>query len=342
MDDIILAALQERISVADRARLDAYRSASPANEKHYQEIAELWHASQRPDPLIVNESGPPARLLSLIRGIPESVGNTEDTNTGKRASKPGTRPVIALPSRRTPGLVPTFAAIAGIAATVLFMSISQTRDNSVAPILSAAEFVTDTAETATARLEDGSVVRLAPKSRLRVAATSGHREVWLDGEGFFAVAHDASRPFRVRTRIGNIEVLGTRFDARVEGSNLRIVVTEGTVALTAGKNRVLVPKGHVATIGANGIPTVEIVQDPSALIGWMHDALIFQNTPLSDVAKELERRYAIRVLLPDSTVATRRVTAWFTHQDAQQVLTAICRAVDAHCTFENGIASIEP
>jgi transmembrane sensor len=331
MDEIILAAIQERISAADKAKLDAYRAASPANEEHYQEIVRLWHVTSRADPLIA-ASSPPPNLLSLIR-------TSRNANESEIAAS---RPAATQPSRRTPGLVPTIAAIAGIAATMLFMSVSNTFNRGATPALSAAEFVTDTAETATARLEDGSVVRLAPKSRLRVAATSSHREVWLDGEGFFAIAHDSSRPFRVRTRIGNIEVLGTRFDARVEGSKLRIVVTEGTVALTAGKNRVLVPKGHVATVEANGIPTVEIAADPAALIEWMHDALIFQNTPLSDVARELERRYAIKVLLPDSTVATRRVTAWFAHQDAQQVLTAVCRAVDAHCTFANGIASIEP
>jgi transmembrane sensor len=339
MDEIILAQLQERISVADKARLDAYRAASSANEAHYQEIARLWHASSGSDPLATKASVPPASLLDLIRSVPPSASRPPE-DTSKRRDRQ--RPVIALASRRTPGFIATLAAVAGIAATVLFMTLSEGRNNTAAPVLSAAEFVTDTAETATARLEDGSVVRLAPKSRLRVAATSGHREVWLDGEGFFAVAHDASRPFRVRTRIGNIEVLGTRFDARVEGSNLRIVVTEGTVALTAGGKRLLVPKGHVATVTADGIPTVRSVPDPSALIEWMHDALIFQNTPLSDVARELERRYAIKVLLPDSTVATRRVTAWFTSQNVQQVLTAVCRAVDAHCTFEDGIASIEP
>jgi transmembrane sensor len=339
MDEIILAALQERISVADKARLDAYRAASPANEEHYQEIARLWHASLRTDPLVVKGSVPPAGLLDSIRRVNPDAGSAVLPVKKRRDNQ---RPVIALPSRRSRGLIPTLAAVAGIAATVVIMTLGRGRDSSVAPVLSAAEFVTDTAETATARLEDGSVVRLAPKSRLRVAATSGSREVWLDGEGFFAVAHDSSRPFRVRTRVGNIEVLGTRFDARVEGSNLRIVVTEGTVALTTGGKRVLVPKGHVATVAANGTPTVETVLDPSALIEWMHDALIFQNTPLSDVARELEKRYAIKVLLPDSTVATRRVTAWFTRQDAQQVLTAVCRAVDAHCTFEDGIASIEP
>lgn len=330
MDDIILAALQNRISPADLKRLEESRGASRANEARYQELAQLWNASARPDPLIQADSAPPAELARMIRG------------NGPKA------PVIRLGTtssrNRARWLIPGLAAAAGVAATLVFVSLDRNRQNAPGSVLplSAAEFVTDTLETATARLEDGSVVRLASNSRLRVTPTVGRREVWLDGEGYFAVAHNAQRPFHVRTRVGNIEVLGTRFDARVEGSNLRVVVTEGTVALTTGLSRVLVPAGHVATIGEDRIPSVVAVADPAALLEWMGSALIFQNTPMREVARELERRYGIRVLLPDSGVATRRVTAWFNQQDAGQVLAAICRAVEAHCTLANGVASVEP
>lgn len=327
MDDVILAALQKRISAADLERLDAYRKESAANEAHYQQLAEIWRASAGSDPLIGSTSAPPAELLAALRK-PRPIREKRTT----------------APSRRSRLIIPGLAAASGIAATFLFMSLgglgNPAQEQAVA--LGASEFVTDTLETATARLEDGSVVRLAPRSRLRVSANSKQREVWLDGEGFFAVAHDAKRPFRVRTRAGNVEVLGTRFDARVEGSELRVVVTEGVVALTAGTRRVLVPAGNVATVGEDRIPVVTPVANPQALIGWMDNALIFQNTPMRDVARELEQRYRIRVLLPDSAVASRRVTAWFSQQDAAHVVAAVCMAVEAHCTFANGVASIEP
>lgn len=328
MDDVILAALQKRISAADLERLDAYRNESAANEARYQQLAEIWSASAGSDPLTGSISAPPAELLETLRKPRPQIRE-------RRA---------AAPSRRSRWIIPGLAAASGIAATLLFMSLgglgNPEREQAVA--LGAAEFVTDTLETATARLEDGSVVRLAPRSRLRVSVSSKHREVWLDGEGYFAVAHDSKRPFRVRTRAGNVEVLGTRFDARVEGSELRVVVTEGVVALTAGARRVLVPAGNVATVGEDRIPVVSAVANPQVLLEWMDNALIFQNTPMRDVARELELRYRIRVLLPDSAVASRRVTAWFSQQDATHVIAAVCLAVEAHCTFANGVASIEP
>jgi ferric-dicitrate binding protein FerR (iron transport regulator) len=90
------------------------------------------------------------------------------------------------------------------------------------------------------------------------------------------------------------------------------------------------------------MPIVTAVTNPEALLEWMDNALIFQNTPMRDVARELELRYGIRVLLPDTAVASRRVTAWFSQQDAAHVIAAVCLAVEAHCTFTNSIASIEP
>lgn len=328
MDDLILASLQNRISAADLRRLDAYRIESAANEAHYQQLAEIWKGSAGSDPLVSASSTPPPELLEALRR----------SRPSPRAAR-----LHAAPSRSR-WFVPSLAAGAGIAATFALMSLGKLGQPAAVDTtpLGAAEFVTDTLETATARLEDGSVVRLAPRSRLRVSSGGKAREVWLDGEGYFAVAHDARRPFRVHTRAGSVEVLGTRFDARVEGSGLRVVVTEGVVALTAGTRRVLVRAGHVATVGEDAIPVITAVADPTALLQWMDNALIFHNTPMRDVARELELRYGIRVLLPDSAVASRRVTAWFSQQDAAHVIAAVCTAVEAHCTFANGIASIEP
>jgi transmembrane sensor len=164
----------------------------------------------------------------------------------------------------------------------------------------------------------------------------------LDGEAFFAVARDSARPFAVRTRAGSVEVLGTRFDLHVVGDELRLVVTEGRVALVSGVHRRVVLAGQIARVRDGGPPEVEEAVEIDSLLAWTQGFIVFQNTPLHQVAREIERRYDVRVLLPDSTIASRTVTAWFTNQDFEQVFSAICRAVDAHCTLHDNVASIEP
>lgn len=324
MDELILAALQDGLTPDETARLDAWRRASPHNEAHYQTMARLWTTSARTDPLESRVSAAPS--LHELR------------SRRSRRSLAG-RGVTAL--RRTAWA--RWIAAGAVAAALLLAVVRVTnRPSDVGGVLSASEFVTERAEMVTASLDDGSVVRLAPESRLRVTPVAHRREVWLDGEAFFAVAKDSSRPFAVRTRAGSVEVLGTRFDLRVEGDELRLVVTEGKVALTSGTHRRFVVAGQVAYARDGAPPVVESAVKVDSLLSWTGEFIVFQNTPLHQVARELERRYDVRVLLPDSTIASRTVTAWFTNQDFRQVLFAICRAVDAHCTLRDSVASIEP
>lgn len=324
MDELILAALQDRLAPDEAARLEAWRRASVHNETHYQTLARLWGMSARGDPLESHATEAPSLHDLRARRSQNALARRSATNL-QRALRP----------RRI--------ALGAAAALLLFAALRiARRPDDAGGVLRASEFTTEQAEMVTASLDDGSFVRLAPESRLRVTPVAHRREVWLDGEAFFAVAKDSSRPFAVRTRAGSVEVLGTRFDLRVEGDELRLVVTEGKVALTSGKYRRVVVAGQVAHVRNGGQPVVEQTVKVDSLLSWADGFIVFQNTPLRQVSRELERRYDVRVLLPDSTIASRTVTAWFTNQDFRQVLFAICRAVDAHCTLRDSVASIEP
>jgi len=347
VDELILAALQGIITRPDAARLDAWRRASLDNEEHFQAMSRLWVASAGPDPLEATVGAPPT-LKGLLRPFRPADRESRPV-TGEWPSKEwreadrGRRRGPSA-SRRGVALVRWGAALSA-AAVLLFMVGRWSGQPSVPAAvgtLSASEFTTDAEEMATARLGDGSVVRLAPQSRLHVAPGGTKREVWLDGEAFFAVARDTAHPFAVRTRAGTVEVLGTRFNLRVVGSELQLVVTEGSVALSSGVHRRVIKAGEVASVSDGGEPRVERPESVDSLLTWKRGFLSFQRTPLSQVARELEQQYGVRVLLPDSTLAQRTVTAWFTNQSFDHVLSAICRTVDAHCTRQDSVASIEP
>src|SRR5688572_9543978 len=78
------------------------------------------------------------------------------------------------------------------------------------------ELVTPNGQRATVTLGDGSRVVLNAGSRLRYAAAiaRGSRDVYLDGEAYFEVTHDAARPFRVHAHGSVAHDLGTRFTVR--------------------------------------------------------------------------------------------------------------------------------
>ncbi|MCV6630583.1 MAG: FecR domain-containing protein, partial [Flavobacteriaceae bacterium] len=103
-------------------------------------------------------------------------------------------------------------------------------------------------QTITLILPDKSVVQLNAGSSLifenNFNTTS--REVTLSGEGYFQIAHDKNKPFKVQTNKTEIVVLGTRFNIQSYKEDKQIVTTliSGSISFSSssGKELVLQPK----------------------------------------------------------------------------------------------------
>src|SRR5437773_9782382 len=98
------------------------------------------------------------------------------------------------------------------------------------------EYATAAAQRMVIRLQDGTQVTIAPKSRVRYTADYGtpHRDLYLDGEAYFQVAPDSHLPLRVHPAGSVTEDLGTAFvvTAYADQRTTEVVVTEGRVSLS--------------------------------------------------------------------------------------------------------------
>ncbi|MDR0780015.1 MAG: FecR domain-containing protein, partial [Pseudomonadales bacterium] len=95
-------------------------------------------------------------------------------------------------------------------------------------------YATAVGERRQLNLADGSIVTLNTNTKIRFSFDKNVRDVFLDyGEGFFSVAKDASRPFRVHAGSRVVEALGTAFTVQhtALGRELEVLVTEGKVQL---------------------------------------------------------------------------------------------------------------
>ncbi|MEX2048366.1 MAG: FecR domain-containing protein [Gemmatimonadota bacterium] len=195
-------------------------------------------------------------------------------------------------------------------------------------------------EVVTVVLEDGTMVRLAPSSRLEFGAAQ--RTVALSGKAFFAVAHRDGDPFMVRLPERTITVLGTRFDAEGRDGQSRVAVIEGEVRISGNGPELTTRRNEVAS-GPDSAPLVlERVDDIYRTIDWLATFLAFEGTPLGEVADELRNRFGLRITIADSELSARTVTGWFTDQTPDQVITAICSAVGARCLMEGAEVQMEP
>jgi transmembrane sensor len=188
-------------------------------------------------------------------------------------------------------------------------------------------------------LHDGTRVVLNAGSRLRYAADFGRvaRDVQLDGEGYFEVVHDQTRPFRVHARNGIAEDMGTRFVVRAypELPQLTVVVAEGSVALrrdsAAGRGTVLAA-GQLGRIESGGAVTVVNDVDVERWTSWTQGALVLDGMSLADAAAEIGRRFDVRVVIATPALAQRHVSARFRDEPLPAVLDAITVALGARWT----------
>lgn len=216
-----------------------------------------------------------------------------------------------------------------------------------------AERRTGRGERVSFRLPDGTGVMLGPVSRLRYSADygRGERAVELEGDGYFDVFHDPSRPFAVRTPTALVRDIGTRFAlrARSRDRDLEVVVAEGSVAvgrsLTVPPRKakvadrlaarhalpadsvVLIP-GDFARLPDSGRAAVRRGVDVQRYLGWTEGRLVFERAPLPVVIEELERWYDVEIQLASGDLKTRMLTATFRDKPINDVLALLAASLD--------------
>ncbi len=172
-------------------------------------------------------------------------------------------------------------------------------------------YATDAGEQRTLVLEDGSQVTLNTRTRITVRFARRARDIVLeDGEAFFEVSRDASRPFTVHTSLGSARAVGTRFNVYLENRQLAVTIAEGHVLIegTSG-DRVLVDAGQRAEL-RRGMPRASVAPaDLNAALGWMSRRLEANNTPLGDVLRDFSRYTKIPIHADTPAIADLRVSA---------------------------------
>jgi len=314
IEPLIFASLKGESTPSEEERLEAWRQAAAENEQLYQETVRLWEVMG--GAYQADQPGPPPIAAELVRsaGV-KPIARQSDTF----ATRYGHRWWVG-------------AAAAAAAVLVVGLALREVRQRGKdRSQFGADEFVTGAGETATVSLRDGTVIRLAPSSRLVLASGSSSREISFQGRAYFAVARDEAHPFRIRTPAGDVSVLGTRFDVQARENDLRLVVVEGRVALSARGEQTVVQKGELGRVlDGVTVPAVK-VPDADTTIDWVGNFVAFQSTPLRDVVAEIMRRYAVRIEIADSAVSGRTVSGWFAERSHEAILRVICTAVLAEC-----------
>jgi ferric-dicitrate binding protein FerR (iron transport regulator) len=289
---------------AERADIERWAASSDANRALLESVNRRWNAASAGATWNVDAAW--ARLAPRLKDVRVEPGVVDlNTRRGQRSSW-----------IRITRLVPLAAAAALLIAVTMKMRSTGTETLAGPVAIAASEMRTGIGEQRTFDLSDGSSVVLGAASTLRVAEGFGaaRREVFLEGQAFLRVVHDSTHPFVVNAGGTRTIDLGTAFEVRAYPDEaVRVAVTEGLVSVqrdsgVAVDTAVLHP-GDVAEIPTTGETVVKRQQNVERLLGWTRGELVFEDTPLSDAARELERWFDVEVRFEDPALRALRWNA---------------------------------
>jgi transmembrane sensor len=321
---------------ARRDRFNAWLRTSPQHIQAYFEVATAW--SELPD----EDPEKHFDIEQMIRAVRE----TNDPN------------IVELGARFKPPLAPrqfSFSMKASaIAACVLAVSIA-----AGAFLYGQLDtYSTATGEQRSLNLADGSSVELNAQSRIRIRYTERERYIdLLKGQALFHVAKDPKRPFIVGTGETQVRAVGTQFDVYRKPTGTIVTVLEGRVAVTTSAASLGHGAAHAdraivvdrtstpdrKSIGASASrkpdtrPQILLAAgeqlaiqkstamklahpDIEAATAWTHKRLVFEDTPLSEVAEEFNRYNVRPLVIADRELGKMGVSGLYSSSDSSALI----------------------
>lgn len=208
------------------------------------------------------------------------------------------------------------------------------------------EFTTAVGEQRTLSLDDGSLVTLNVASSMRVDFSPTIRNIDLkDGEAVFQVAHDKNRPFVVHTSTATIRAVGTQFNVDQRSDGTVVSVLEGRVFIAAlhpesaqnQANTQNLNTGEEAQIAPDGRIELRSHPDVHKATAWRQRKLIFDETPLEDIAQEFHRyETSVKITLEGIAPGSRRYGGIFDANDPQSLIDLLSREPDIVVEHRDG------
>lgn len=283
-----------------RARFETWRSADPGNAKAFAEVSEVWDLPE---------------LDVIADDIANTVGRTRTSGN-----------VTTIPRARSSGNVWAHAVMAA-AAILVAIGIQQYP----AMMLNwRADYQTAAGARDEITLPDGSRMTLNTASAVVLDFEGAKRSVTLlQGEAYFDVVPDSSRPFTVAAAFSEIEVKGTAFAVRTDADRDTVVLERGlvdVVRLATRDDTATMHPGETVTATATSLSLVRNI-DPATALSWRDGRLIFENQPFEQVLGEIGRYYAHSIVVANGQVGRARVTGNYRIDNPERTIRSLAATV---------------
>jgi ferric-dicitrate binding protein FerR (iron transport regulator) len=296
-------------------------SPKPKTDNYWQEFTRTYPHQRK----AVKEA---RKLLESIQYKPYSLPKEKQEGMLQKVySQSASTTITAAPSPYLRRYLAIAASISIVILFSLYWLVSPTHER----------YETGFQETETIILPDGSEVTLNANTTVRVAINTEKnqpREVWLEGEAYFHVKHldedkTVKQPnlskFVVHTTNFDIEVLGTTFNASSRPTESEVLLKEGSIKVVSsriGHPETLESGDQLALSEEDNEYRIKKLKD-TIEPAWRENLFVFENTPLKEVAAEIENYYGKDVVFSDASLAEKIFTAKVSRENLPMLLNAI-------------------
>jgi transmembrane sensor len=261
----------------DLAALRRWRDTSPAHAAVLARVGQFWRALEAP-------------VADLVR-------------SGAASNGAGFRP-----SRRA-FLVGGSAAVAATIGGIVVVRPPLDLWPSLAEL--EADHRTGTGEQQHLTLAEAVSVDLNTRTSIAMRSTNLEPEMELiSGEAAIAVDRTAPKPFVVVAADGRMTAYRATFNVRRQGPMVDLTCVDGEVSIECSGRTAMLGAAQRVSYDTGGLGDA-IGVDTVVVTAWRDGVLVFRNTPLVRVIEEVNRYRPGRIILVDTELGQRLVTARF-------------------------------
>jgi ferric-dicitrate binding protein FerR (iron transport regulator) len=318
MDDLLVKYMLGEATPGEQEQVQAWLERETANQTYYNQLHAVWEKSR------IIEAQTTVSENDAWQRFQQRVAN------GNQAAR-----VIPVASNtRNWWRIAAAVLVLGVGSWLVYTTVWHTGKT---VITAGNSVVTDT-------LPDGSVVTLNRNATVSYERSFGgnSRAITLEGEAFFNITPDKSRPFTITT--GDdvvIKVLGTSFNVKTAATVTEVIVETGLVEVSHKQQSIRLQQQEKVVITASRMNLHKQANHSELYNHYRTHSFVCRATPLSELVAVLNEAYDADIVIGNSRLNDLQLTTVFREASLDSIISIVCQTLNIKARRNNNRIILE-
>jgi len=303
-DDLLVKYLVGEASHEEVNLINDWLQNSAENQKKYEDFIFIWEKSlQLATVNAVDTDGAWIRMQERLK---------------KEEAKSSSVKIFSLQNTLWLRVAAVFLVVAFGLVTYFVINKNTAQQFAVINIESAEKILTET-------LPDGSVITVNKNSKLSYPSkfNGNAREITMEGEAFFTITPDKTKPFIIHVNDITVKVVGTSFNIKSVNGKTEVIVETGIVQVIKQNSTVELTPGQKVVTEINDASIVKDSATDKLYNYYRSKEFICDNTPLKRLVDILNEAYSAHIIIENKSLENLPITTVFKDETLENILNVI-------------------